>query len=66
MPVLIKSDDNQILLFSENPIYVNWNKSHKKYFLLNYILPNEDIEDINLIKRNVNKNNENNDQGSNY
>ncbi len=54
VPVLIKSDDNQILLFSENPIYVNWNKSHKKYFLLNYILPNEDIEDINLIKRNVN------------
>ena len=39
------------LLFSENPIYVNWNKNHKKYYLLNYILPNEDIEDINLIKR---------------
>ncbi len=54
VPVLIKSEDNQILLFSENPIYVNWNKSHKKYFLLNYILPNEDIEDINLIKKNVN------------
>ena len=54
VPVLINSEDNQILLFSENPIYVNWNKSHKKYFLLNYILPNEDIEDINLIKRNVN------------
>ena len=54
VPVLINSEDNELLLFSENPIYVNWNKNHKKYYLLNYILPNEDIEDINLIKRNVN------------
>ena len=54
VPVLINSKDSEILLFSENPIYKNWNKNHKKYYLLNYILPNEDIEDINLIKRNVN------------
>ena len=33
---------------------MNWNKSNKKYHLLNYILPNEDIEDINIIKKNIN------------
>ena len=33
---------------------MNWNKSNKKYHLLNYILPNEDIEDINVIKKNIN------------
>ena len=33
---------------------INWNKFNKKHFLLNYILPNEDIEDINLIKKNIN------------
>ena len=54
VPVLIDNEDNQVLLFSENPIYINWNNNHKKYFLLNYILPNEDLEDINLIKKNIN------------
>ena len=54
IPILIKNQKKQILLFSENPFYTNWNKSKKKYYLLNYILPNEDIEDINLIKKNIN------------
>ena len=53
IPILINSEKNQILLFSENIFYVNWNKSNERYFLLNYILPNEDIEDINLIKKNI-------------
>ena len=53
VPILINSEKNQLLLFSENTFYVNWNKSNENYFLLNYILPNEDIEDINLIKKNI-------------
>ncbi len=52
VPILINNSKKKILLFSENPFYVNWNKSNEKYYLLNYILPNEDIEDINLIKNN--------------
>ena len=55
IPILIDSEKNQVLLFSENIFYVNWNKSNQKHFLLNYILPNEDIEDINLIKKNINR-----------
>ncbi len=54
IPLLIDNDKKQILLFSENLFYVNWNKSVKKHHLLNYILPNEDIEDINIIKKNIN------------
>ena len=54
IPILINNDKNQLLLFSENAFYTNWNKSDENYFLLNYILPNEDIEDINLIKKNIN------------
>ncbi len=54
IPILINNESKQILLFSENPFYSNWNKSKKKHYLLNYILPNEDIEDINLIKKNIN------------
>ncbi len=55
LPILINSKQNKVLLFSENSFYINWNKFNKKYFLLNYILPNEDIEDINLIKNNINE-----------
>ena len=53
IPILINSKKNQISLFSENIFYVDWNKINEKHFLLNYILPNEDIEDINLIKKNM-------------
>ena len=53
IPILINSEKNEVLLFSENTFYVNWNKYNERYFLLNYILPNEDIEDINLIKKNI-------------
>ena len=54
IPILINNEKNQILLFSENPFYTNWNNSKKRHHLLNYILPNEDIEDINFIKKNIN------------
>ena len=54
IPILINNENNQISLFSENIFYTNWNKYNEKYFLLSYILPNEDLEDINLIKKNIN------------
>lgn len=54
IPILIYSEKNQILLFSENPFYTDWNKVNEKHYLLNYILPNEDIEDLNIIKKNIN------------
>ena len=53
IPILINNEKKQILLFSENPFYTNWNKYRKKHYLLNYILPNEDIEDINFVKKNI-------------
>ena len=54
IPILINNERNQILLFSENPFYNNWNNYKERHHLLNYILPNEDIEDINFIKKNIN------------
>ena len=60
IPIIVDEDTNQILLFSENQLFKFWNSKKKKYHLLDYILPNEDIEDFNLIKRNV-KNLENYD-----
>ncbi len=51
MPILLNNNDNKISLFSENPFFINWNNTNEKYYLINYILPNEDIEDINLIQK---------------
>ena len=53
MPILIDLQNNQLILFSENPFYINWNKNNEKYHLLKYILPNEDIEDINILNNNL-------------
>ena len=33
-----------------NKIYEEWNKNQNKLDLINYILPTEDLEDLNLIK----------------
>ncbi len=54
IPILINNKKNQLLLFSENIFFESWNAFNEKHYLLNYILPNEDIEDIRLIKKNIN------------
>ena len=53
MPILIDVNKNNLFLFSENLFYKNWNKQYEKYYLLNYVLPNEDLDDINLISNNL-------------
>ncbi len=53
IPIIIDQDENQIKMFSDNTIYELWNSSIKPYHLLNYILPTEDLEDLNLIKKNI-------------
>ena len=50
IPVLVDQDKNDIILFSENEIYLNWVKEKDNKSLLEFILPNEDLEDIILIK----------------
>ncbi len=50
IPVIINEKGNDISIFSNNPIYNNWNKTNKRYQLINYLLPTEDLEDLNLIK----------------
>jgi len=53
MPVLL--DDNKIFLFSENFFYDNWQLENKEPGYIDYILPLENIDDIELI--NINKKN---------
>ncbi len=52
LPIIVDQNENQIKMFSDNTIYNLWNSNIKKYDLLNYILPTEDLEDLNVIKKN--------------
>ena len=53
-PIEVDEEKNEMFLFSESLLFKNWNLKKKKYHQLNYILPNEDIDDYNLIKKNIN------------
>ena len=53
IPIYINLEENQILLFSENKFYLNWNNEIQKHHLLNYVLPNEDLDDLVVIKKNI-------------
>ena len=50
IPVIIDEEKKQLLIFSNNKIFEIWNNDIKNFHLIEYILPTEDLEDINLIK----------------
>ena len=52
IPIIVNQNENQIKMFSDNIIYNLWNSNINQYDLLNYILPTEDLEDLNLVKKN--------------
>ena len=51
-PILLDQANNDILIYSNNSFYDDWNSIEDKNFLVNYILPTEDLEDLNLIRKN--------------
>ena len=53
LPILIDLKKNQIFSYSNNPFFLNWNLNNEKYHQINYVLPNEDIEDFSIIRKNV-------------
>ena len=52
VPIIIDQSNTDLFVFSNNPIYENWKKENEKNYLINYILPTEDLDDLNLIKEN--------------
>ena len=52
IPIIVDENKDEILMFSESYLFNNWNSNIKKYHLLEYVLPTEDLEDFNLIKYN--------------
>ena len=54
LPMLIDTNLNELYYLKQNIFYNNWNLYSENYHLISYILPNEDIEDYDIIKKNIN------------
>ena len=54
IPILINLEEDKIYLFTDNVFYHKWHDNKKNYHLLDYLLPSEDIEDLNTIQQNSN------------
>jgi len=52
IPIIIDQKNSDVLIFSNNPIYKNWNEVKNKNFLIEYLLATEDLEEFSLIKEN--------------
>ena len=50
IPVIIDEEKKQLQVFSNNKIFKEWNNDVRDSHLIKYILPTEDLEDLNLIK----------------
>jgi len=50
VPILVDAETDNIYLFNNNIFYERWNDINKNYQLLNYLLPSEDLEDLNKLQ----------------
>ena len=50
IPIIIDENKKDLLIFYNNKIFKEWNSQPNKTQLINYILPTEDLEDLNLLK----------------
>ncbi|MDA7755905.1 hypothetical protein N8894_01475 [Candidatus Pelagibacter sp.] len=50
VPILVDTETENIYLFEDNIFYEKWNDVKKNYQLLNYLLPSEDLEDLDKIQ----------------
>ena len=53
LPILVDLENNSFNYLNDNDFIKNWEKINKNYFQINYILPNEDVEDYITIKNNL-------------
>jgi hypothetical protein len=50
IPIIIDENKKDLLVFSNNKFYESWNNLPESFHLIEYILPTEDLEDLNLLK----------------
>ncbi len=52
IPIIIDETRKDLLVFSNNNFFDNWNVLNESHHLIEYILPTEDLEDLKQIKSN--------------
>ena len=52
IPIIIDEKKKDLKIFNDNQIFDEWNNDLKRFHLIEYVLPTEDLEDLNLIKKN--------------
>ena len=52
IPIIIDENKKDLLIFDKNEIFKNWNINLEKTHLIEYLLPTEDLEDLDQIKKN--------------
>ena len=52
IPIIINENTKDLMIFNDNKIFDEWNKQVQSFHLIEYILPTEDLEDLNLVKKN--------------
>ena len=50
VPILVDTETDSIYLFNNNIFYQKWNDLKNNYQLLDYVLPSEDLEDLNKLQ----------------
>ena len=50
IPIIVDLELDNIYLFTNNIFYKQWNYNKKNYHLLEYLLPSEDLDDLNFIQ----------------
>jgi hypothetical protein len=51
IPIIVDTETESIYLFNDNIFYERWNKINNNYQLLDYLLPSEDLEDLNELQK---------------
>ena len=54
IPILMNTETDSIYLFNNNIFYDKWNDEKNNFQLLEYLLPSEDLGDLNNIQRAIN------------
>ena len=50
LPIIVDAEKSDLLLFGQNSLYSKWDSSKKSHHLIQYILPQEDINYIKVLK----------------
>ena len=52
IPILVNLENNELFLYNDNIFFSNWNINQLDRYLLKYLMPENDLEDFNIIKKN--------------